>query len=557
MPLRDLNRRYRHIQRYRQIVEILIRNGFGFFIEKLDLYHMLSFKNRVQKWRSSDEFGLGKRLRKTLEELGPTFVKFGQMLSTRSDIFPEEVLKELEKLQDKVHPVPTIKIHDIIFDETNHQVEEIFLEFLEEPLAAGSIGQVHKAKLFTGEEVVVKVQRPGIHKKVKVDLEILTNLAGIVKERMHNQLNFDPVEIIKNFSRAIIEELDYHSEGRHAERFSRNFNDNPNIKIPKIYWKYTTQKILVMEYIIGTKVTEFRRDDNLVKRQHFAKLGAESFFSQILLHGFFHGDPHPGNIMIIEPDKIAYLDFGLMGELDDKVRDQFAQLFVALVRKNTDGVVNAFLNMGMVQPNIDEHKFKKEIGGLIEKYYDIQLMEIQMHSLFDEIMEISRKHSIYFPSNIILLVKATITLEGVAKHLEPSFNLLEVAKPFAIRLIQKRLHPGRIIKNLTSEAGDFFQKVSYLPEDLHLALQKILNDNLKIRFQHENLQDLASKLDIIINRLVMGLIVSSLFVGSSLTIQSKIEPLIQGVSSIGFAGYVIAGILGIWLVISILRSGRF
>lgn len=553
MAFYDLNRRYRHIQRYRQIAEVFIRNGFGYLLDKLDLYHLIPLKNRVQKWKGAETPGQGKRLRRTLEQLGPTFIKLGQVLSMRSDLFPREIRMELEKLQDEVQPVEFSAIQRVIRIESDRDLSEIFAEFDETPLAAASIGQVHRARLKSGEIVVVKVQRPGIERKIRVDLEIMRNLAMMIKDRM-NQEFFDPVEIIQEFNRAFRAELDYLNEARNAERFYRNMEKIPGVVVPKVYWSYTTQRMLVMEYVEGCKVAEVPPEE----RPQLAKTVARSFLNQILHDGFFHGDPHPGNLFIGKDQEIIYLDFGLMGEIDERSRDQFARLFLAVLRKDTSGVVDAFTKLGVMRTSMQETEpFKREIGVLIEKYYNVKLKEIKIGDLFDEIMEIARKYGVHFPSDFILLGKAIITLEGVVRTLDPALNILEMAKPFALKLIQQRLNPRRVLNNLVKGSNSFFNQARALPEDLHRIFEKILDDNLEIKFKHQNLENVTSKMDIVVNRLVVGLIVSALFVGSSLTIQAEIGPQFQGVSTIGFAGYLMAGILGVWLVIAILRSGRF
>lgn len=559
-PFRDLNRRYQHIQRYRQIAEVLIKNGFGFLLEKLDLHQIIPLKNRIKKWDKSPEFATvtGQRLRKTLEELGPTFVKIGQIMSTRPDLLSKEIRKELERLQDQASKVSIDQVKQVICEEVGEPVGKIFAEFSEEPLAAASIGQVHKARLVTGEKVVVKVQRPGINKKLKIDLEIIQHLAELWKDRMEGQTGVDLVRVVDEFASALRLELDYRNEGRNAERFRRNFRNNYQILAPKIYWEFTTQRVLIMEYMDGVKVTQIAEEElKPAERKTLAKRGANSILSQMLEYGFFHGDPHPGNILITEERKIVYLDFGLMGNLDDQSQKDFAQLFIALLRKDTDRVVDTFLNLGLLQDSLDLRAFKREMSGLVERYYGVELENIHIGELMDELLEVGRKYQIQFPYDLILVGKSLVTFEGVGRLLDPSFNVVQETKPFALRLVKKQLHPKQIGKSLTKETENFLKKVKYFPDDMHLFFEKLLSGKLEINFKHQNLESLVSKLDIVVNRLVVGLIVSSLFMGSSFTIQMEMGPKIQGISAIGFVGYLIAGILGIWLVISILRSGRF
>ncbi|MGM0471287.1 MAG: ABC1 kinase family protein [Bacillota bacterium] len=559
LGLRGLNRRYRHIQRYRKIAEVLIRNGFGYLIDSLDLLQFIPLSRRfkLDHSQSTAELSRAERVRLTLEELGPTFIKLGQLLSTRPDLIPQEYITELTKLQDEVPPFSFDLVVEQLEDELDQPPDDLFASIDHEPLAAASIGQVHQAKLQSGEEVVIKVQRPEIQETIESDLDIIFNLATILKNRVFVDHFVDPVEIAEEFKRMITKELNYQIEGRNTDHFRNNFSDDPQIKIPQVYWEYSSQRLLTLEYVAGTKISQICPQKTEVDCQQLARKGAESFMKQVLVDGLFHGDPHPGNILVTPKEQLAFIDFGVVGRIDSDTMTEIADLFLAIIDQDLDRIVKKLLQLGMVTDRIDRRGLKQELAELLDYYYEANLEEIDISQVINQIMELSLKYGIELPSDFILLGKALMTIESVGAKLNPKFNIFSVAKPFAYRLLRRKFSPQNLFKELVSDGRELYNFLINAPRQLERILRLLENQDLRIELKHVSLEKLISKLDIVTNRLSISLIISALIVGSSYIMQLEKGPMILGFPTIGLSGFLLAGFLGLWLVISILRSGRF
>ncbi|WP_408954825.1 ABC1 kinase family protein [Natroniella sp. ANB-PHB2] len=556
MFFRRISKRYRHIKRYRGIVEVLIKHGFGYLIEVMDLYQFVPLSKRIKKLDSSasNQDSKAIRIRNVLEELGPTFVKLGQLLSTRPDLVPKRYIEELEKLQDQVPPMEFDKVLKQIEEELDDTYEEYFKEISPLPLASASIGQVHKAILKDGQRVVIKVQRVNIESKIETDLEIMSNLARLLKSRVFTEGLIDPVEIVDNFSKYIKQELDYRTEAKNATKFSNNFAQESDVKIAEIFWDLTTRRMLTMEFIDGIKINNLTEES---KKGYLAKLISRSFLKQILIDGFFHGDPHPGNILITSDYKLALIDFGLVGQMNQEDREKVASLFIALIKKNMEQAVEELLELGMITQEIDVKSLKRDFYKLVDSYYGLSLKEIELAPILNQILELAFKYKIKLPIEFILLGKSLMTVERVVTEIDPEFDILEVARPFIYKIIKKRLRPKHLIKESFSEIEDLIISVMKLPEELHNILKLVEKDNLEMTLHHIGIKRLISKLDIVTNRLSVSMIISALIVGSSLIMLSDRGATFLGYPIIGVSGYLIAALLGIWLVISIIRSGRF
>ena len=555
MIFRGISKRYRHIKRYRKIVEVLLKNGFGFVIEAMDLHQFIPLSKRLKNINtSSPEESRAKRLRKVLEELGPTFVKLGQLLSTRPDLIPAEYIEEFEKLQDKV---PAMDFSDVV-EELNNSLSGSYSQHFSNvdstPLASASIGQVHKAVLNSGQEVVVKVQRPNIKSTIETDIEIMLTLAQLMKNRIFSDSFFDPVEIVNEFSEIITEELDYRIEAKNYKRFKKNFSKEEDVKVAKIYNDLTNKKVLTMEYIKGIGVKQV---DNKIERKKLAQVISDSFMKQILIDGFFHGDPHPGNILITSDYKLALIDFGVVGQLNRDDKEVIASLFISVIKKDVDGIVDALLELGMVTEEIDLNSFKRDFYKLLDRYHGVALEEIEIGVILNKILELAYSYKIKLPIEFILLGKSMVTIEGVVEKLDPEFNFVEAAKPFIKEILKQRYNPKRVANDLFSETKDFLEVLKQLPDDSKEIFELLKQDKLQINMKHLELDRLISKLDIVINRLSVSIIVTALIIGSSLIMLSDRGQMLFGYPIIGVTGYIIAAFLGIWLVISILRSGRF
>ncbi|WP_027339702.1 ABC1 kinase family protein [Halonatronum saccharophilum] len=556
MIFKEIGKKYSHIKRYRQIVELLIKHGFGYLVEimELDQFVPLTKKIKDLSGKRDPKECRAERARKILEELGPTYVKMGQLLSTRPDLIPRSYIEELEKLQDDVKQMDYDDVKWVIEKELGGEVNEVFKRINPKPLASASIGQVHKAILNSGEEVVVKVQRRGIERVIGVDLEIISNLAKILENKVFKGDFVSPVEVVKNFSSMIKQELDYRVEGRNTRKFRQRNIDDHNIKVPKIFWDLTQKRVLTMEFIKGYNINQVK---NKEREEQLAQIISESFMKQVLIDGFFHGDPHPGNIIITEDFKVGLIDFGLIGQLSDEDKESVATFFISLVKKDMDKAVDELLDLGVVTQEIDEKNLKRDLYKTVDDYYGITLEEVELKGVMNHFLDLVFKYKIRLPIEFILLVKSLITIEGVVSTINPKFDILEVAKPFVHKLIKRRLNPKRLLLNFVDDLDNFTKNLKDLPEGINHLLRMIEDDNLKIKFHHTGIKPLISKMDIITNRISIALIVSALIIGSSLIMLTDKEPTLLEFPIIGISGYLIAVVLGIWLVISIIRSGRF
>lgn len=557
MPGFWLNRRIQHYRRYRQIAESLIRHGFGYLVEQLELIPLIPVRRRFILRESAPEtLSLGARVRLVCESLGPTFVKLGQLLSTRSDFLPPDVIEELRRLQDDVPPFPVDEVIALIEKETGRPLRELFASFDRRPLAAASIAQVHRAVLPDGAEVVVKVRRPGIESVIETDIEILFGLAHLVKERLRPDL-FDPVEIVKEFARGIRRELDFTIEASHIRRFAENFKGYEGIKIPRVYWEFTTPRLLVLEYVDGVKVDQLEKLEAMgVDRRSLARKGAEAFLKQVMLDGYFHGDPHPGNLLVQPDGTLALIDFGIVGRLDEAAMTQLAEMFLGLVHGDVDRVIKAMGRMGALLGEADIAVLREDLKDLLERYYGKPLGEVPISHVLIEALAIAYRCRVKFPPDLLLLARAFLTMEGVGKLLDPTFNVVEIAEPFAKKLIRSRYDPERLAKKAAGEVAEFLEILARLPAAADRALERLNRGELEINFHHRGLDRLINRIDIVSNRISFSVIIGALIVGSSLIIQAQRGPLIFDLPLLGVLGYVVAAIFGMGLILSIWRSGR-
>ncbi len=555
-----ISRTYRHFKRYRQVLTILFKYGFGDLAERLRVAQYLEIglqmisrrrRERVAKLTRSE------RIRMVLEELGPTFIKLGQVLSTRPDLIPPEFAQELAKLQDQAAPFPFAQVKEIIEAELKAPLEEKFDHFEETPLAAASIGQVHRARLQNGEEVVVKVQRPGMRDMIEADLEILLHLATLAERHVEEWGIQRPSRIVEEFARTLEKEIDYTVEATHIERFARQFLGNATVYVPRIYHEAITERVLTMEYIPGIKASEVA----LLDRQGFdrkiiAARGADLILEQVFHHGFFHADPHPGNVFLLPGNVVCYLDFGMMGSVDRQAREDFADLVSGYVRRSESKVVQALLRIVEWDKEPDRRALERDIADFMGAYLYKPLKELRIGVLLTKLLRLVTRHRLRFPPDIFLMIKAMSTVEGVGVLLDPDFEMIEKAAPFIERVKKERLNPERIFWEILETGSDLVQLFKEGPGEMRDIFRQMRQGKVKIVFEHLGLEHFAFHIDRSSNRLAFALIISSLIIGSSLILRTHIGPFLFGLPVLGLFGFTIAGVLGIGLLISIIRSGR-
>lgn len=555
-----LSRTYRNITRYRQILTILFKYGFDALIERLHLGQYLDFGIRMISRNRRDRVETStreERIRMVFEELGPTFIKMGQTLSTRPDLIPVELMKELAKLQDDVPAFPFNQAKEIVEKELAKPLEDIFERFDETPLAAASIGQVHRARLNTGEEVIVKVQRPGIQAIIETDLEILLHLATLAEKYIEEMQIYRPTKIVEEFARTLEKEINYRIEALHMERFARLFLHNDSIYVPWVYREYTTERILTMEYVDGIKVSDIAAlDEKGFNRKRIASRGADLILTQVFKHGFFHADPHPGNICVLPGDVICYLDFGMMGWVSREARNNFADMLYGYALGDESRITNAVLKTVEWRKEPDRAALERDITSFVELHLYKPLKEIHLGDVFQHFIELLSRHQLQLPPDIFLMVKALTEVEGIGLLLDPDFDMTEKVTPFIKTYHMERLHPRKLLGDFIDSSSRVTQLLKSIPEDIHDIMAQVKQGKLRIGFEHRELDNLIFEMDRSSNRIAFSLIIASLIIGSSLIITTNVGPYLFGFPMFGLIGYTIAGMLGFWLIISILRGGR-
>ncbi len=558
-----LDKEYSYVKRYREIVNVMVRHGFGYLVDKFGLRPMRSFRERIFGPRPLMEQLLilseAERLRLALQELGPTFIKFGQILSTRHDFVPPEYIKELSKLQDNVPPFGYEQAKKLIEKETGKKIEEIFSSFDNEPLAAASIGQVHRAKLLGGEEVAVKVMRPGVEEIIETDLAILKNLAKFAEKHIKESKFFNPVGFVDEFSRIIRHEVDYTHEAQNAERFYTNFSGSTTVKIPKIYWKYTTKHVLTQEYSEGIKISDTSQLDaaGLDRRKITIDL-ANAYLKMIFEDSFYHADPHPGNILVSHEGVIIFLDFGMAGHIDPVLREKLADIIIAVKRSDTDLLIESLIEMGLISDvGIENPTLRIQLEEFINKYYSLSTKFIDPTTFLRDLIDVFAGTREKIPTNLMLLSKTLIIRDEISRKLDPDHNFAEYTEPYVQKMLQERIKFSYLMKETSKTAWDLVHLAKIFPRRVNHILTKFDRGTIKLRLEHQGLDTFVEENDIMSNRLSFSMIISALIVGSSLIINTKMSPSLFGVPMLGILGFFIAGFLGLGLLFSILRSGKW
>jgi len=555
-----IGRTYRHLNRYHLILRVLFKYGFEDLVERLhiDQYlesglQMINRKPREQVHR----FSRAERLRMALEELGPTFVKLGQLLSTRPDFIPPEYLSELAKLQDKVPPFTYEEVVTIFREELDATPEELFSRFDPKPLAAASIGQVHRAVMRDGTQVVVKVQRPGIENIIAVDLEILAHIAELMEEHLEEVQGHRPSAVVHEFARSLSKEIDFSIELTNIQRFARQFEGNRDIHVPAVYPKLSGERILVLEYIEGIKagnIDELRAAGHDLKL--IARRGANLVMEQIFVHGFFHADPHPGNILVMEEDVICFIDFGQMGRLSLRDREQFTDLVLNLVSGNERKVTTGVLKLTIQHGDVDYDDLARDLGDLMDQYLFRPLGELAAGKILQDLLDLVTRHKLSLKPNLYLMLKALSTVEGVGLQLDPDLELITLAQPFMEKIKFARLRPSRLAMEAEETGSEYLSLMRELPGEMRMILRQVRDGRMKLEFEHRGLETLRRSLDRVSNRVAFAIVLAAQIIGSSLIVLAGIPPKWYGIPLIGLAGFLVAGIMGFWLLVSIIRHGR-
>ncbi len=537
---------------------MLVRHGFGELLDQLELLPAFSAPRRLLRREGREVLGAPQRLRLALEELGPTFVKLGQILSTRPDLLPPAYIEELSRLQDAVPPAPWPQIQARIESELGMPLAEAFAEFDREPIAAASLAQVHGARLRDGSEVVVKVQRPGIRQVIETDLEILQDLAQLAQNRTALGEIYDLPEIAEDFAATLRNELDYRREGRNADRFRRNFAEEPLLYIPKVYWDYTTENILVLERIHGIKINDI---DALEAAgfdcSQIALNAAHIIIKEVLEDGFFHADPHPGNFVVMPGHVIGAMDFGMVGHLDRQLKEDLVRLYIVSVRMDSEGIIRQLVKMGAARGRIDRERLRRDLTRLLTKYRGLPLREIRAKEVVNDIMPIAFRHHLHFPPDLWLLGKTLAMMEGLALQLDPDFDIFAVSEPYVRHFLRQLYSPTALGKRLAGSIGDWNEFLLDLPRRMPLLLDQLAQGETRLTLRLEQADHILNRLDRLTNRLAISVLTAAFIVSLALLFPTlNLEQPWRFTTWLIAIGFAVATLLGLWLLISIWRSGR-
>lgn len=554
---------YKNFKRIQHIVIVFLKHGFGQFIEQVNLRRFLPLSKRFIFFsrEAVEKHTIPERLRMAFSELGPSFIKLAQILSSRPDLITAEYADEFKKLQDKVPPFPSETAVQIIESELGITLGDVFSDFVDAPVAAASIAQVHYATLRSGEKVIVKVQRPDIRQIIQDDITIFTTIARLMLKYIPESKFFDPEGIVNEFSKTVRKELDFQAEAKNAQRFKRNFSGIEEVCIPVVYSHLLSDKVLVMERLEGVKIDNIPAIDALgINRRDLAQKGVNVYFKMIFEDGFFHADPHPGNIFVLPDGKIGLMDFGIVGWLTPELMENIARAFLSLYNRKFDDLIDQYIDLGFVSSDVDIEEFKRDLKAdlveVLEPLYDATISEVNFPEYLDMMTHLVVKHGLKIPSELTLINKTILILDNIGRELDPDFNAVTAAAPYATKLIKKRLSPQNIFDKAKESILDMSRILIDTPKQVNRLLRKSLRDEVGIHINPIGMDRLIKDIDRSSNRLAFSIVVAAIIVGSSVLIQSDIGGTILGMPIIGAVGFFVAFLLGIRLLISIIKSGR-
>lgn len=549
------------MSRYEKVILVLIKYGFEDVVAHPPLNRFIpKWKQWVpqREGRSVFAYSRYERIRMVCEELGTTFIKFAQIAANRPDLLPDELLSELEVFHDQAPMVAQEKVMAVLEKEYNRPLSEIFESVDEEPIASASMSQVHRAVLIGGRQVVLKIQRPGIAATVDQDIHILRRLALILEQHFPHLASFQPVELVNMFEKSINEELRFTLEAANMIRFADNFKGHPGIYVPTVYPEFSTDRVICMEYIEGLKITDLEALEEIgLTGKELALQGINLYFEQVFVHGFFHADPHPGNIFILPDKRVCFIDYGMMGTVVDSDKELLADLLLSIHLRDVEAFKRALLRFSWAEEEINERELEYDIKGFFANYPETTLEQIDGEEVIAALNSLFFDYKIKVPPNLLLLLKALVIIEGVGLRLDPTYNIIENIAPFAIDLLKFRFSPDLFTSKMIKTASDWSKLALSLPDDMKAVIHKLRQGKLHIEFEHRGLEEFYHTQEVVTNRISFTLLLVALILGSSIVIHAGIPPLISGVSAIGVGGFILSSLMALRLAFSILRHGKF
>lgn len=560
----SLRRNYRSAQRARQIANVFLRHGFGSVIDQIQLGRFIPFRKRLRnfgKWEQPRGLSVPERLRMSFGELGPSFIKMAQILSARPDLVTPVYANEFKKLQDSVPPFSFEEARQIIEEDTGQTIAGLFDDFEDKPIAAASIAQVHRARLKNGRKVIVKVRRPGIRAQIEQDIEILKVIARLMENNIPESRFFNPIGLVKEFARTVTKELDFVAEAHNCIRLKHNLESLTDVYIPEVFREYLSERMIVMEMVEGVRMDDIKG----IEEMGYTGAGVchsmmNAYLKMILEDGFFHGDPHPGNIFVTAEGKICLMDFGIVGRVNDETREIIANTFLALINKDFDTLIESYISLGYLPEDADEaafrREFKEDLTDLIEPLYSVPVKEIDFARTMEVILQSAMRHRLRIPSDMLIINKTLLVMEGVVRDIDPEFNFIAVTEPYAKAMLSRKFSPRWAIQKALKEISGTGDILLGMPRDINKLLKKAIKNDIGIKMNLHGLDQFIRDMDRSSNRIAFALVISAIILSSSIMFLSGKGPAMYGLPIFGFLGFGFAFLLGVWLLISILRSGR-
>ncbi len=557
-----VTRTYRHARRYNQIIRVLVRNGFGFLLDTIQFHMPASIRAFWKRWKADhpgEEMqiqSVAERVSQIFVELGPTFVKLGQMLASRPDLIPIEYVREFARLQDNVPPFSMNEVRQVIREDLHGEIEDFFEFFDEKPVGAASMAQGHHARLKDGRDVFVKIQRPGIRREVQIDIEILEYLAANV-ERQYDEFRYlHPVRIVEEFTRSLSRELDFCVELTSQQRFYRQFEGREGIKVPMVYPAYSSQRILTMEFIQGIKASDV---DGLLKAgmdlKVLSSLGADLALEQFLQHGFFHADPHPGNMFILPGNVICYVDFGSMGMITKTERGILGNVLLYLIMKKYRLAVQYLLKLTIYDGEPDCDELERDVEWLMDRYSQVALADIQVGDALADLYQICQRQGLGLKPNIYMMLRALSFIDELGLRLDPDFQLMDHLRPYTMKLMFRRYEPVELLQQLVGDLSDWGRLAGEFPQTFRSLTRAAMSGRLTMKQEFVGLKDFRHGIDKGVNRLASSVMLAGMLVGSSMILHAGVGPAFMGVSALGLLGFLFSFPLAVWLLWSIMKSG--